>query len=215
MITRPNHVSHYYLKKSQIGVISQAGNTNDGQNTGFGRDDRKRDRPPGDIAVGQKIVAQRALPFAKTQAEECDPSEIDRDDRKIELVEAHIFGKVLFFPNRHNVSAHAQQCRLMFDAGNTPQQPLALAGVTPQAVKVLCQPSGALDGRQFLQPEAGCTQFARKFIRAMKVCRRKVLRSVGKDRGAVRLEGHHPEWERSLPARRTRVKANPEGKQTG
>ena len=47
------------------------------------------DRPPGNVAVGQEIIAQGALALAEAQAEQRDAHEIQRDDREIESVQSH------------------------------------------------------------------------------------------------------------------------------
>ncbi len=85
----PHHVSQHHLQKRQIGVVSQTGNTDDGERAGFRRDDRKRNRPPGNVPVGQKIVAQGALLLAKAQSKQSDPSQVKRDDGEIKLVQNH------------------------------------------------------------------------------------------------------------------------------
>ncbi len=85
----PHHVSQHHLKKCQIGVVRQAGNTDDGESAGFSRNNRKRDRPPGNIPVGQKIIAQGALLLAKAQPKQRDPRQVERDNAKIKLVQNH------------------------------------------------------------------------------------------------------------------------------
>ncbi len=40
-------------------------------------------------AVSQKIIAQRTLPFAKTQSKERDPSQVQRDNGEINFVQTH------------------------------------------------------------------------------------------------------------------------------
>ncbi len=85
----PHHVSQHHLQKSQVGVVGEAGNADDGQGAGLSRHDRQRNRPPGNIAVGEKVVAQRALPLAEAQAKQRDPRQVQRDDGEIKLVENH------------------------------------------------------------------------------------------------------------------------------
>ena len=70
MMTRPQDVTHDNLQERQVGVVGQPRNADDGERAGLGGDDGKRNRPPGNVAVGQKIVAQSSLPFAKTQAKQ-------------------------------------------------------------------------------------------------------------------------------------------------
>ena len=82
-------ISHYHLQKREIGIVSQTWNADDGQRAGFRRDDRKRNRPPGNIPVGEKVVAQSALLLPEAQSEQSDPSQIERDNGEIELVQNH------------------------------------------------------------------------------------------------------------------------------
>ena len=87
-----NNVSEHNLQEGEIALIRQPGNADDGQRAGLGRNNRERNRPPGNVAVGQKVVTQRALPLAKAQPEQSDPRQIDCDDRKIKTVQAHLIG---------------------------------------------------------------------------------------------------------------------------
>src|ERR1700687_1012364 len=85
----PGNISQHHLEKRQVGVICEAGNADDSQGAGFRRNDGKRNRPPGNIASGEEVVAKGVLSLAETQAEQSDPDEIDGDDREIETVQAH------------------------------------------------------------------------------------------------------------------------------
>ena len=82
-------IAHHHLQKREIGVVSQTWNADDGERAGFRRDDGKCNRPPGNIPVRQKIVAQGALLLAEAQPEQSDPHQIERDDREIKLVQNH------------------------------------------------------------------------------------------------------------------------------
>ena len=72
--------------ETQVGVVGQAGNADDGERAGFSRDDGKRNRPPGNIAIGEKIIAQRTLRLAKAQTEQRDPRQVQRDNGEIKFV---------------------------------------------------------------------------------------------------------------------------------
>ena len=85
----PYHISQHHLQERQIGVVSQARNTDDGESAGFCRNNRKRDRPPGNIPVGEKIIAQGALLLAKAQPKQSDPRQVKRDDAKVKLIQNH------------------------------------------------------------------------------------------------------------------------------
>jgi hypothetical protein len=82
----PDEISEDNLQKCQIRVVGEAGNADDGERAGFGGDNRKGNRPPGNVAVSQEVIAQCALTLAETQAEQSDPHEIERNNREIEFV---------------------------------------------------------------------------------------------------------------------------------
>ena len=84
-----HNVAHYHLQKREIGIVSQTRNADDRQGAGFRRDDRKRNRPPGNVPVRQKVVTQSALFFAEAQSEQSDPNQVERDDGEIKLVQNH------------------------------------------------------------------------------------------------------------------------------
>jgi hypothetical protein len=82
-------VSQHDLQKGHVGVVGEAGNADDSERASFGGDDRKRDRPPRDIASSKEVVAQGALAFAKVQPEQSNAEQVDGDDGEIEVREAH------------------------------------------------------------------------------------------------------------------------------
>ena len=82
-------VSHDHLQKGQIAVVSETRHADDGQRAGFSRNDGQRNRPPWDVASGEEVVAQCALPFTKSQAEQSDADQVNCDDSEVETVEAH------------------------------------------------------------------------------------------------------------------------------
>ena len=61
-------IAHHHLQKGEIGIVGQTRNADDGQCAGFRRNDGKRNRPPGNIPVSQKIIAQGALFLAGNAA---------------------------------------------------------------------------------------------------------------------------------------------------
>ena len=75
----PDDVAENNLKKREVRIVGKAGNADDRERAGLCRDDGERDGPPWDVPSGQKIIAQSALLFPKTQAEQ-------RDARKIEQI---------------------------------------------------------------------------------------------------------------------------------
>jgi hypothetical protein len=76
------------LQEAQIGVEREPGDADDGQRAGFCGDDGKSDRPPGNIAVSQEVVAQAALCFAEAQSEDRDCCQIQRNDGQVDRIEA-------------------------------------------------------------------------------------------------------------------------------
>jgi len=81
-----HNVSNDNLQKCEIGIVGEAGNADDGKSAGLGGNNRKRDRPPWNLAIGQEVIAQSSLTLAKAQAEQSDPHKIERDDREIKFV---------------------------------------------------------------------------------------------------------------------------------
>jgi len=75
------------LQEGEVGVEGEAWDADDGQGAGFGGNDGEGDRPPGDVAVRQEVVAQAALRFAKAQSEDRDRRQIKGDDREVDRIE--------------------------------------------------------------------------------------------------------------------------------
>jgi len=75
------------LQKTEIRVEGEPGDADDGQGAGFSGDNGERNRPPGNVAVGEEIVAQAALRFAEAQAEDRDRRQIERDDRQVDRIQ--------------------------------------------------------------------------------------------------------------------------------
>jgi len=86
------------LQEAQIGVEGEPGDADDGQGAGFSGDDGESDRPPGNVAVRQEVVAQAALRFAEAQSEDRDRRQIERDDREVDRVQPVDSGLRLEFP---------------------------------------------------------------------------------------------------------------------
>ena len=84
-----HHIAHRDLQKREVRIVGQAGHADDGERAGFGRHDRQRDRPPRNVAVCEKVIAQRALFFSEAQSEQRDADQVDGDDGEVEMVESH------------------------------------------------------------------------------------------------------------------------------
>src|ERR1035437_4792167 len=84
----PQHISHHQLQKSEIRIVGEAGNTDNGQRAGFRRHNRQRDCPPRNVAVGKKIVAHRPLPFAKPQPEQRDARQVQPNNQQIDSIQS-------------------------------------------------------------------------------------------------------------------------------
>ena len=79
-----DQVSDDQLQESEVGVVGESGHADDGECAGFGGDDGECNSPPWDVAVGEKVVAQRTLLLPKAQSEKRDAREIGCDDREVE-----------------------------------------------------------------------------------------------------------------------------------
>src|SRR5581483_993570 len=56
-----DQVSKNELQKAEIAIIGESGNADHGQRARLGGDNRERNGPPGDIAIGEEIAFQRAI----------------------------------------------------------------------------------------------------------------------------------------------------------
>src|SRR5262249_48618238 len=86
----PDYVAENHLQECEIGVVGEAWDADDGERAGFGGNDRERNRPPGNVAIGQKVIAQRTLLLAEAQSEQSDAYQVKGDDSEVEAVEAHL-----------------------------------------------------------------------------------------------------------------------------
>ena len=87
MMIRAEQIAEDDLQEAQIGIEGKPRDADDGERAGFGGDDGKRNRPPGNVAVGQEVIAQGALRFAEAQPEDRDRRQIERDDRQVDRVQ--------------------------------------------------------------------------------------------------------------------------------
>ena len=87
------HVADNDLEEAEVAREGDAGDGDDREGRGLGGDYRKRDGPPRDGVVGEKVALERAIRcggsarFAKAKAEERDADEVD-DDREVEGMQA-------------------------------------------------------------------------------------------------------------------------------
>lgn len=82
-----DEIAESELQEGEVGVVCEAGDADEGEGAGLCSNDRQRERPPGDRAIGEEIILQRALRFTKAQAEESDTGKIDDDDQEVCWVE--------------------------------------------------------------------------------------------------------------------------------
>src|SRR5512147_2537198 len=85
----PHDVAHHQLQERHVAAVGEAGNADDSQRAGFGGHDGERDRPPRHVAVGEEVVAQRALPLAEADAKGGDPRQVHRDDNQVQPIQSH------------------------------------------------------------------------------------------------------------------------------
>ena len=88
-----HHTSHQVaenqLQETEIGMVSDAGRADDGQNAGFGGDNGKGNCPPGQAAPAQKILAQGRLALAETRTEDGDGGEIGDHHQEVRPTDCH------------------------------------------------------------------------------------------------------------------------------
>jgi len=82
----PDHIAHHHLQKSKIRIVGESGNTDDGQRARFRGHNRERNRPPGNLAVGEKIIPHRPLPLAETQPKQRDASQVRRNNQQVDPI---------------------------------------------------------------------------------------------------------------------------------
>ena len=61
-------IAEHNLQEAKVAVVCQARNADHSQRTGFSRNYRQRDRPPGDIAVRQKVAFERTVGRTKANS---------------------------------------------------------------------------------------------------------------------------------------------------
>lgn len=81
-----DYISHDHLQKSQIGIVGEAGNADDGQRARLRRDNRQGNCPPGNIAIGEEIVTHRPLAFAEAQAKQRYPGQVRGDNQQVNAI---------------------------------------------------------------------------------------------------------------------------------
>src|SRR6516225_8896749 len=79
-------VAEDQLQKTEVAVIRDARRADNGKSAGFGGNDGERNRPPGNVAAGQEIIAQRALRLAEAESKQRDGNQIDNNDGHVESV---------------------------------------------------------------------------------------------------------------------------------
>jgi hypothetical protein len=77
------------LQKRHVAAVRQAGNADDGKRAGFRGDDGERNRPPGHVTIGEKVVAKRALAAAEADAEGRDARQVHGNDDQVQPIQSH------------------------------------------------------------------------------------------------------------------------------
>src|SRR5262249_4363944 len=83
-------VSEDYLEKTEVAGIGHARRADDRERAGLRADDRERDGPPGDVAIGKKVVAERTLRLAKAESKKSNADQIRNDDGSVYDVQWHL-----------------------------------------------------------------------------------------------------------------------------
>ena len=82
----PAHdVAERELQEGEVGAEGVAGDADEGDGAGLGRDDRRHYNPPGQVAVADEVVLEVALPPGKPRAEQHRAGQIGGDDREVEI----------------------------------------------------------------------------------------------------------------------------------
>src|SRR5580704_2656420 len=71
------------LEKSPVAGICETRHADDGESAGLRRDDRKRNRPPGNPLVREKVCSQRAIAVTEMQAEECYGQKVTSNEQQV------------------------------------------------------------------------------------------------------------------------------------
>ncbi len=79
-----DQIPERHLEPGEVGARPDAGEGNDGDGRRLGGDDGQHDRPPGQAAVSEKVVARVPLPTGEQQASGDDRGEIHGDDRDVD-----------------------------------------------------------------------------------------------------------------------------------
>src|SRR5262249_23948245 len=82
-------VSKDDLEKAKIAPVGHSRRADDRERAGLRPDDGERDGPPGDVAIGKKIIAQGTLRLAKPESKEGDADQISNDDGSVYNVQSH------------------------------------------------------------------------------------------------------------------------------
>jgi hypothetical protein len=79
----PYQIAENDLQESPVAGVGKARHADDGKRAGLCSNDRERDGPPGYALVGEEVAFQGAILLAKTQAEESNRRQVDRNQYKV------------------------------------------------------------------------------------------------------------------------------------
>src|SRR4051812_9076697 len=82
-----DQVADHDLQETEVGVVGEAGDADDRQRACLRCHNRERDRPPRNIPVSQKVVAERPLLLAELQSEDRDPDQVRDNQNEVESVQ--------------------------------------------------------------------------------------------------------------------------------
>jgi hypothetical protein len=81
-----DHVAHDELQEGEVGRVGVAGDADEGDGAGLGRDDRAHDRPPRQRAAAHEVIPQVAVRLREPRAEQDDADQVDREDGEVDRV---------------------------------------------------------------------------------------------------------------------------------
>ena len=78
-------VAERKLEKGEVGAEGVAGDADEGDRAGLGRDNRRHHDPPGQVAIADEVVLEVALPPTEPRAKQHRAGQVGRDDREVEI----------------------------------------------------------------------------------------------------------------------------------
>ena len=123
-----HQVSEHQLQEREVSRKGQRRSANNGERGCFGRDDGKRQGPPGRRAAAQEIIADCALAPAKCDTEQSYADQVDGNNGEVQRGQAHGAGVAIIGACPSGVKRASMPARARTGAGsiftlNAPARP--------------------------------------------------------------------------------------------